>query len=281
MIRVRAVVALAVFTATALTGCSAAQDTGRTLAPAPSSTAAAPTALALGQSRVFTRIDTGARIGEIRFAAIKALPTECIAGRRDGLTLAIQVEIINGPGEQLPIPDTYSLKYVDAIGATRAVETASIYGCEADYPLAVTASPGGNAQGWFTVRVEGEPAELIYTPVVGDQTSTAGNIKLLTVAPATINVDVPDHLAGRPIDTTTVPAPAPETTSPPTVPVTTTVRASTPVAPLTGLDSQGRPNGSGGALVECADENYEPGTGVFADGSKGFAAECLPGGSMR
>ncbi|MRH85982.1 hypothetical protein GFY24_00630 [Nocardia sp. SYP-A9097] len=232
---------------------------------------------------MITRTDTGGRIGEIRFTAIKALPTDCIAGIRTGITLAVQVEIVNGSGEQLPVPDVYQLKYVDSTGATRGVETASVYGCDADYPQAVTAAPGGATQGWLEVRLASAPTTLVYSPMVGDQSSTAGNIKMLTPAPATIRVGVPAAVSAG-ADASGDPVPTSETVSAPTVPMTTaraSVPAPAPVAPPTGLDSQGRPTGTGGALVGCADENYQPGTGIFEDGSKGFAAECLPGGSMR
>lgn len=39
-------------------------------------------------------------------------------------------------------------------------------------------------------------------------------------------------------------------------------------------------NTGGSELVKCAGENYQPGTGIFANGEMGFAAACLPGGSM-
>ncbi|WP_280236712.1 acyltransferase [Nocardia cyriacigeorgica] len=48
------------------------------------------------------------------------------------------------------------------------------------------------------------------------------------------------------------------------------------------VDSYGRPSGSGDKkLVGCADWNlYQPGTGIYADGSMDYAPECLQGGSM-
>ncbi len=270
---------LALLSATVVACSNSGTDSAPDQAQAtPTTIATTPTALVPGQSIAFARTDTGARIGEIRFVTIEALPTDCIAGNRTGVTLAIRVEIENGVGEQLPVPDVYQLQYVDEIGASRAVETASIYGCEADYPEAVTAAPGGKTEGWFTVRAESAPTELVYSPLVGDQSSTIDNIKILTVTPAAVRVDVPDHLANSSAPTAAVPVPGP--TSAP-APAATTVPTTAALAPPTALDSQGRPLGAGGALVECADENYQPGTGVFADGSMGYAPECLPGGSMR
>ncbi|MGY4103397.1 hypothetical protein ACW2Q0_28120 [Nocardia sp. R16R-3T] len=266
---------LAILAAAALlSACS--DDSTAPAAVSTATRAARPSTLQLGQAVTITRSDTGGQVGTIRFVAAEALPTECIAGRRTGVTLAVRVEIVNGAGEQLPVPDTYQLQYVDGIGATRPVETASIYQCEGDYPAAVTAPPGAKTEGWLFVRLDSEPTELVYTPMVGDQTSTAGNIKILMVSPASVRVDVPDHLAGL---APTAGVPAPETTT--AVAPSTNAARSTQAAPPTGRDSQGRPNGSGGALVGCAGENYQPGTGIYEDGSKGFAAECLPGGSMR
>lgn len=273
----RRALAMPILTAAVLLAACSTADTTSTPAST-SARAAQPSTLALGQTITVTRTDTGGQVGTIRFVTAEALPTDCIAGRRDGVTLAVRVEIVNGPGEQLSVPDVYQLQTVDQMGATRPVETASLYRCETDYPEAATAPPGMKTEGWLFVGVEGEPTELVYTPLVGDQTSTASDIKILTVAPATVRVDVPDHLA-RSASTSAAPQPEPTEVPAPTTAVrrTTTV----PVAPPTGRDSQGRPNGSGGALVGCADENYQPGTGIYADGSKGFAAECLPGGSMR
>lgn len=271
---------LAILAAAALlSACSATDDSTAPVAVSTPTHAAQPSTLQLGQTTTITRTDTGGQIGQIRFVAAEALPTDCIAGRRTGVTLAIRVEIVNGAGEQLPVPDTYQLQYVDGMGATRPVETASIYQCESDYPAAVTAPPSAKTEGWLFVRLDGEPTELVYTPMVGDQTSTAGNIKILTVSPASLHVDIPDHLAG-PAPTAGIPAPETTPTVAPTTSAARTTQAA-PVAPPTGRDSQGRPNGSGGALVGCAGENYQPGTGIYEDGSKGFAAECLPGGSMR
>lgn len=273
MIR-RAAVAVLLSTAALTAACSTTTTTPATV-PTTARPAAEPTTLALGETTTLTRADTGARVGTIRWAAIEALPTDCIAGRRDGVTLAIRVEIVNGPGEQVPVPDEYQLQYLDGQGVARTVATASVYSpCEADYPVAETAAPGGTTEGWLTVRADGEPTELVYTPMVGDQTSTLGDIKVLTVSPSSVRVDVPDQLAHVGESSPVVPAPT-------TVAVPRTTAAPAPVAPPTGRDSQGRANGSGGALVGCADENYQPGTGIYADGSKGFAAECLPGGSMR
>jgi len=47
-------------------------------------------------------------------------------------------------------------------------------------------------------------------------------------------------------------------------------------------DSYGRDTGTSGAtLVGCGDwSEYQPGTGIYSDGSLDYAAECLPGGSM-
>ncbi|KAB2583812.1 hypothetical protein BS297_18735 [Rhodococcus erythropolis] len=47
-------------------------------------------------------------------------------------------------------------------------------------------------------------------------------------------------------------------------------------------DSFGRDTGTSGAtLVGCGDwKEYQPGTGIYSDGSLDYAAECLPGGSM-
>ncbi|MFE3961181.1 hypothetical protein ACFXPS_44340 [Nocardia sp. NPDC059091] len=238
--------------------------------------------LAVGQPVTFTRIDTGGKVGEIRFTAVKALPAECIASSRPGVTLAIEVAISNGPGEQLPVPDSYQMLYDDDGETSSPVETASIYGCESDFPQVKTAPPGQQTHGWFAVRTKVAPSQLIYTPMVGDQTSTAGNIKILAVAPAMVMLSLPAQLTAETASASPS-APAAASSAPVVAPTTTTAAGhAMPVAPPTGLDSEGRPNGSGGRLVGCADElTYQPGTGVYEDGSRGFAAECLPGGSLR
>ncbi|WP_280246764.1 hypothetical protein [Nocardia abscessus] len=254
-------------TAAALSACSTSSTPATVSTP---TSAARPSALQLGQAIEFTRTDSGARIGRIRFTEARELGADCTAGKRDGHTLALRVEIQNGPGEQLPVPDTYSLKYNDANGVTRDTQTAVIYDCEADYPEATTAPPGGRTEGWFAIRAPELPAALVYSPLVGDQSSTAGNIKILAVSPATVTLGLPDQLGAEPPSSTTAARPAPSTST----------GQPAPAAPPTGRDSEGRPNGTGGKIVACADENYQPGTGIYADGSKGFAPECLPGGAL-
>lgn len=237
--------------------------------------------IAVGQLVTVTRTDTGGNVGEIRFTAVKALPADCFVSSRPGVALAIQVAISNGPGEQLPVPNSYQLFYDDGAGTSSPVEAEIIEGCESDFPQVKTAPTGAAAQGWFGVRTKVMPRKLTYTPMVGDQTSTAGNIKLLAVAPATVMLSLPAQLTA---ETTSASPSAPATTSNPPAPSPTTTATghAMPVPPPTGRDSEGRPNGSGGRLVGCADEmTYQPGTGVYEDGSRGFAAECLPGGSMR
>ncbi|WP_156665913.1 hypothetical protein [Rhodococcus qingshengii] len=69
-------------------------------------------------------------------------------------------------------------------------------------------------------------------------------------------------------------------------PITTTVAQnpvdSRPNPYPNSQDSFGRDTGTSGAtLVGCGDwSEYQPGTGIYSDGSLDYAAQCLPGGSM-
>lgn len=256
---------------TALVGCTA--EDGSTPAKV-ATTQTAPSTTRLGQSVTITRTDTGGKIGTIRFLAVEQIPDRCVPGSDPGQTIAIHVEIQSAAGEELPVPDSYSLRYNDHSGATREVEPTSLYNCD-EYPEAVTAPPGGKAEGWIPLEVESDPSEIIYAPYIADQSSTAQDIKWLTLSPAVTKIAVP-RLAGPAAEDE--PEPEPTTTRAP-APTTTAARPATPVAPPTGRDSQGRPNGSGGELVGCAGEGYQPGTGIYADGSKGFAKECLHQGN--
>ncbi|MBF6298198.1 hypothetical protein IU459_11670 [Nocardia amamiensis] len=258
----RALTALLAAAVAALSACSTSDTSSTPTTVSTPAGAARPSALQLGQTIEFTRTDTGARIGTLRFTDARELPATCLVEPGTEPILAIRIEIENAPGEKLPVPDAYALKYNDSEGVTHEVEPAAIYGCDADYPEAVSAPVGGKVKGWIAFEVAILPAALMYSPLVSDQSSSYTDIKFLTVSPATVTIDLPDPLAAVPPSSST-----------------SAVRP-TPAAPPTGRDSEGRPNGSGGAVVACADENYQPGTGIYADGSKGFAPECLPGGAL-
>ncbi|MGW4718241.1 hypothetical protein [Nocardia sp. NPDC004260] len=264
----RALTALLAASVAALSACSTI-DTSSTPATVPTpATAAQPSARQLGQAIEITRTDSGTRVGRIRFTDARELPATCLVDPGTDYTLAIRIEIENAPGEKLPVPDVYAVTYNDAEGVTHEVKPASIYGCDADYPEAVTAPVGGKVTGWIAFDVASPPAALVYSPIVSDQSSSPTDIKFLKVSPATVTIDLPDQLAA---------APPPSTTA---APASMSAARPTPAAPPTGRDSQGRPNGTGGRVVACADENYQPGTGIYEDGSKGYAPECLPGGAL-
>ncbi|MGQ5695515.1 acyltransferase [Rhodococcus erythropolis] len=79
----------------------------------------------------------------------------------------------------------------------------------------------------------------------------------------------------------TASAPKPTTEAPQSVPTTNPVDKLPNPYP-NSIDSEGRATGTGGSeLVGCADASlYQPGTGIYSDGSMDYAAECLQGGSM-
>lgn len=270
--RVRALVALAA-AATLAGGCSSdSSETAASTAAAP--TSSTPSAVQFGDAISITRTDTGGAVGIITFLEAGELPARCKIGTRPGVVLAIRVAIDTGTSYQLPVPDSHAIKYADTAGATRDVEPTSIYDeCAAEYPEAVDAPVGGKTDGWIAFRLQSEAAELLYSPYASDDSA------FLPLSPSTVRIRMPAPSASASPDT---PAPAPVTTVPSSPVVPSSTQQAGPVAPPTGLDSEGRPAGSGGALVECAGADYQPGTGIFADGSKGFAPECLPGGgAMR
>lgn len=79
----------------------------------------------------------------------------------------------------------------------------------------------------------------------------------------------------------TASAPKPTTEAPQSVPTTNPVDKLPNPYP-NSIDSEGRATGTGGSeLVGRADASlYQPGTGIYSDGSMDYAAECLQGGSM-
>ncbi|MGV9742888.1 hypothetical protein [Nocardia farcinica] len=275
----RALVALAA-AATLVGGCSS-DSSGTAASTAAAQTSSTPSAVQFGDAISITRTDTGGAVGIITFLEAGELPARCKIGTRPGVVMAIRVAIDTGTSDQLPVPDSHAIKYVDTAGATRDVEPTSIYDeCAAEYPEAVDAPVGGKTDGWIAFRLQSEAAELLYSPYASDDSA------FLPLSPSTVRIRMPAPSASASPDTPAAPsageqpAPAPVTTVPSPVVPSSTQQAG-PVAPPTGLDSEGRPAGSGGSLVECAGADYQPGTGIFADGSKGFAPECLPGGSMR
>lgn len=82
-------------------------------------------------------------------------------------------------------------------------------GCESRFPAAVVAPQGERTDGWVFIRVRTVPTQLIYTPMVGDQASTVGNVKPVTVSPASVRITVSAHTtettSGSPPSTTVAP----------------------------------------------------------------------------
>ncbi|GEM_PF-4883791 len=92
---------------------------------------------------------------------------------------------------------------------------------------------------------------------------------------------VPEGMLVTATAESTAPAPKPTTEAPQSVPTTNPVDKLPNPYP-NSIDSEGRATGTGGSeLVGCADTSlYQPGTGIYSDGSMDYAAECLQGGSM-
>lgn len=92
---------------------------------------------------------------------------------------------------------------------------------------------------------------------------------------------VPEGMLVATTAESTASAPKPTTEAPQSVPTTNPVD-NLPNPYPNSIDSEGRATGTGGSeLVGCIDTSlYQPGTGIYSDGSMDYAAECFQGGSM-